>query len=111
MITGFAKNLVAGIFILAVVVCFAYIAACSISNWQMVYGNEYNIPDSNKAEYSLRIRNTGNILLTDKLERQGDILLLDGFWQMNPKGDKFKYTKELISLDQSIFGPIDVTKR
>ena len=111
MIVGFTKNVIAVLLLIVLVLGIAYAAACIIGNVQMVSGNEYNTPDADEARYWLKIRNTGNVLMTNNLERQGDILILDGYWELDKKGKKFKYKDSQLSLDQSIFGKIEVIDR
>lgn len=111
MITGLAKNLISLIFIIIIMLGFAYVAVCTVGNWQAMAGNQYNMPNANKAQYSLRIRNTGNVLLTNNLERQGDIYILDGYWQLDKSGRKFVYVDAQTRLDLNTFGKVEIIKR
>lgn len=110
MIAGALKNTIAIIFILFMILGFAYVAMCSYGNYQAIAGNEFRIPNVADAKYALRIANTGNMLFTNDLEVIDGVYLLDGFWQLD-KNEKFKFTDDEIAIDPKIFGRIEVSTR
>ena len=109
MLQGLAKNIVAVFVIVAVAIVVAYGILTVVGNIQ--FAGSYNLPDSDRAKYTLRIINTGNVLLAEKVESQGDVFVLDGYWELNKKGDKFVYREKVIRLDPGIFGVIEVRRR
>jgi hypothetical protein len=103
----------------------AFVGTCS---WQLYQGNKTNDspapPSIEKAEYSLRIKNTGVTVYSDKVmntpidtppgatwvTRQLYLYTLpDGYWEV--KGDKFVFRKVALTLDERIFGEIEMAKR
>ena len=59
--------------------------------------------------YLVLIKNTGNLLLTNDYEHQGNIYILNGFWEL--AGQKWKYRGYPLVLDEGIFGKIEVKRR
>lgn len=72
------------------------------------------MPNSDDAEYSIYIENTGNLLLTSDYEVHGSepglrTYILNGFWQVS--GNSFKYNGGTLILEEKIFGKITVGRR
>ena len=95
--------------LLLLVVGLAYFGACVYGNVKAMDDNPMEIPDPEEAQYKITIFNTGNTLLSDDAERDGDVITLNGYWEL--AGTKYKYNKESIPLDESVFGPIDIKRR
>lgn len=95
----------------------AYGGLCVYANIQGIASwSQPTIPDSSKASYSVKIKATNNTLLTNEVEIIGSdvgsrIITLRGFWQMGDEGSSFKYNKNDITLDESIFGEIVIRRR
>lgn len=73
-----------------------------------------DMPDRDKAQYSLRIQNTGGLLMTDDFEEHGyqigkRVFVLHGYWELS--GKDFRFRDQDIVLDEAIFGRITVEKR
>ena len=71
-----------------------------------------DMPGQGEAQYSVHIKNTGGMLLTDDYEVMGDnprVYVLHGFWEMS--GKDFKYRDRNIVLDEAIFGEITIKRR
>ena len=73
-----------------------------------------NMPDQSEAQYSVHIKNTGGMLLTDDYELHGGttgarVYILHGFWEMS--GKDFKFRDRDVILDEAIFGEITIRRR
>ena len=73
-----------------------------------------DMPGQGEAQYSVRIKNTGGMLLTDDYELHGDttgarVYVLHGFWEMS--GKDFKFRDRDVILDEAIFGEITIKRR
>lgn len=97
------------------VVFIAYFGMC-------IYGNVKNpdndtgleMPSKKDAEYSLVIKNTATVILTDEYEVFGSEIgnrtyYLAGYWEL--KGNDFVYRDSTITLSEQVFGQIDVKRR
>ena len=75
-----------------------------------IYGNiatgEIKIPS---AEYEIYIHSNGNILYADEVIQDGSSYVLPGYYELI--GRRFKYRDAELSLNESIFGPIEVRRR
>lgn len=111
MISGAIKSVIGVLFLIFMVLAIGYVAACTIGNVQAFSGNEYHAPDEQEANYSVRIRNTGNVLFTDNIKREGELLFIKGFWELDKRGKKFVYRDMELTLDMEIFGPVEVKQR
>ena len=72
-------------------------------------GASSTMPDIEKATYSVYIENTGNLILTDSYEHQGNIYILQGYFEL--VGQKWQYRKSELVLDEAIFGKITIERR
>ena len=101
------------ILVLILLVILAVIFGVGMSVWANFFrtpeGAIPDMPDIEKATYSVLIKNTGNLLLTSDYEHQGNIYILKGFWEL--VGQKWKYRKSQLVLDEAIFGKIEVERR
>lgn len=98
------------IFIVLVVGMLAYLGSCVYANFfASDSSTTSNYPDMDKAGYSVYIKNTGNLLFTDKYETKGKTHILHGFWEMT--GKEYKYRKTDLVLDEAIFGIIEIRER
>ncbi len=68
-----------------------------------------DMPDSSKAAYIVLIKNTGNLLLTDEYKKQGDIYILQGYWELVE--GKWRFRKTELKLNEGIFGKIEIERR
>ena len=71
----------------------------------------YKIPDSEEAPYSVTIKNTGLTYFTNAVEETENIVLMRGFWELAPDGEKFKYREDSYLIVKAKFGPVTVKKR
>lgn len=101
------------ILILILVVIVVVIFWVGMSVWANFFrtpeGAMPDMPDIKKATYSVLIKNTGNLLLTDEYEHYGNIYILKGYWELT--GQKWEYRKSQLVLDEQIFGKIEVKRR
>lgn len=72
------------------------------------------MPCKEDAAYSVYIKNTGGLILTNDYEQHGQVVgsrifVLHGFWEM--RGKDFKFIASDVALDENIFGEIVVKKR
>jgi hypothetical protein len=87
-----------------------------------VYGNFFapgtnpgiDMPKSDEARYSLIIKNTATVILTDDYEVFGETVgqrtyILRGYWEL--VGNDFKYYAEDITLPEEVFGEISIKLR
>ncbi len=95
--------------LLFLVVGLTYLVACVYGNVKAMDSNPMDIPDQEKAQYKITIFNTGNTLFSDDVEREGNVVTLDCYWELS--GTEYKHNKETIPLDESIFGPISIKRR
>jgi len=73
-----------------------------------------DIPEKEEASYSVSIKNTGNLILTDDYEVHGSevgsrVFILHGFWEL--RGQDFELVEGDIILDEAIFGEITIKRR
>lgn len=101
---------------LIVLICFlAYLGTC-------IYGNFFapdastgvKLPDSDDARYSLVVKNTATVILTNDYEVFGEnvgqrIYILHGYWEL--VGNDFKYNKGDITMPETVFGEISLKIR
>lgn len=66
-------------------------------------------PDVSKAMYAVHIVNTGNMVFTNSYDYRDQKYVLHGFWESYKEG--FVYRKGDITLDERIFGKINVKPR
>lgn len=101
------------IMVLILLVILAVIFGVGISVWANFFrtpeGALPDMPDVEKATYSVLIENTGNLLLTGDYEHQGNIYILKGFWELT--GQKWRYRESQLVLDEAIFGKITIERR
>ena len=108
------STIIKGVILVAVLVFLVWLGACVYSNFIAQPAVQMDAPDSSKAAYSVYIKNTGGLILTDDYETNGTevgsrIFLLHGFWEV--KGQKFSYKATDLILNEAIFGEITVRRR
>ena len=72
------------------------------------------LPDTQDAQYSVHIKNTGGLLLSSNIDRYGEdignrVFILHGYWELS--GQDFIYRDQDIVLNEQIFGQITVRAR
>ena len=88
----------------------SYGAVCVYGNFFSDRGNtETQMPRESEARYSLVVKNTATVILTNDFEVFGDevgsrVYLLHGYWEL--VGTEFKYYDSDIVLSEQIFGEI-----
>ncbi len=101
------------ILILILLVIVAVLFGVGVSVWANFFrtpeGAIPNMPNVEKATYSVLIKNTGNLLLTDDYENYGGFYILNGFWELI--GQKWVYRETELMLDEAIFGKITIERR
>lgn len=107
------KGLILIIALLLIVGVVGYFAL-GVINSCMGPPNMPDIPKSDEAAYSLSVKNTGKLLLTDDYEVMGvdvgsRVFILHGFWELT--GQDFKFKPGDIVLDEGIFGEITLKRR
>lgn len=83
----------------------------------VIYGNvsalseskPYKMPDASEAQYSVSIKNTGNLLLSNEIQQLGNVVVLHGYWELT--GKEFTFKSVDLILDKAIFGDILVKRR
>jgi len=104
------KKMILILVLLVIVAVLFWIGMSVYANFfQKPEGSLPEMPDIEKATYSVLIKNTHNLLLTDEYEKQGTIYILDGYWQL--MGQKWEYRDSRLVLDEAIFGTIEVKRR
>ena len=103
-----------GMILVGVLVLVVYLGVSVYSCFIAQPAGQMDAPDSDKAAYSVFIKNTGGLILTDEYETNGTevgsrIFLLHGFWEA--KGQKFSYKATDLILNEAIFGEITVRRR
>ena len=97
--------------IIAVVVVFAGIT---------IWGNlapapgEIKMPDSKEAQYSLTVKNTGTVVLSNAVEVMGEKVgartyILQGYWEL--QGSKFVWKSGQLVMSEKVFGEVTMKKR
>jgi len=95
--------------ILVIGIIIVYGVVVLYGNFFVLNSSPYSMPDSDKATYSIAIKNTGNTVLSNNVEEIGGLVILDGYWEL--VGQKFQYRDDNLVLDKAIFGPITVRDR
>lgn len=95
-------------------ICFlGYVAVCSVATVVEVKSRPA-FPDSKQASYVLRIEATGQDIFAKQASFLGTVrgkrlYTIKGYWE--PVGNKFVYRDASISLDEKVFGPIEMKRR
>lgn len=101
--------------IIVLIIVIAYFGMCIYGN---VKNDDYNpdigMPSKGDAKYSLIVRNTATVILTDEYEVFGSVVgnrtyYLTNYWEL--KGAEFVYRDSSVTLPESVFGQIDVKRR
>lgn len=107
-------KVIAGIGIVAML---GYLGACVYGNYIAKPKGALSLPSTDRAPYVLTARNTGTVVLANKVEQTGpDIVgqrvyhLPEGYWE-KAKGGKFKFVKFNITLDEKTWGEITLSRR
>ena len=96
----------------------AVLVYAGITVWSCIGGQntpgQTDIPEVEEAAYSVYIKNTGNLILTNDYELIGSevgsrVFILHGFWEL--RGQDFVYKDGDIVLDEGIFGEITLKRR
>ena len=66
-------------------------------------------PPIEKARYEVYVEANRRFLYSNDVTQVGSIVNLDGYWFLD--GDKFRYNKLPLALDEIYFGNIEVTRR
>lgn len=108
------KTIIKFIIIVALIAFLGWLGACVYSNFIATPEGTLDMPEAEKAAYSLLIKNTGGILLTNDYDVEGTavgsrVYTLHSFWEV--KGKKYVLKKADITLDEAIFGEITVRRR
>ena len=87
-----------------------------------VYGNffgpdavpSYEVPSKVDASYSLVVKNTATVILTNDYEAFGNevgsrVFYLYGYWELI--GREFKYVEDTLVLSEQTFGEIELKRR
>ena len=100
------------IMVVGVVIFIVYIGACVYGNYFVDDGST-KFPSVKNAPYSLIVRNTATVILTDEHEVIGEegsrIFTLYGYWEL--VGSEFKYVDSTIILHEEVFGVINIKRR
>ncbi len=107
------KTIIKVIMIIVLIVALAYGGACVYSNF---FANNSGIdaPSDSEARYSLLIKNTATVILTDDYEVFGEgvgsrTYRLRGYWELI--GSEYQYRDSDIVLAENIFGEIIFKRR
>lgn len=94
----------------------AYFGMCVYSNFfsPEATAGQYDMPSSKEAAYSLLVKNTATVILTDDCEVFGSDIgsrtfYLTGYWEL--RGSKFEYVDATLSLPEQVFGEIIMKRR
>lgn len=92
----------------------AYFGMCVYGNFIEPSLSDIDLPDTSEASYSLLIKNTATVILTNDYEVFGDEVgsrtyRLHGYWEL--RGNDFKYVASDIVLAEQIFGEIILKRR
>jgi len=92
----------------------AYFGMCVYGNFVEPSLSDIDLPDNNEAQYSLLIKNTATVILTNDYEVFGDEVgsrtyRLHGYWESI--GNDFKYRAGDIVLSEQTFGEIILKRR
>lgn len=66
-------------------------------------------PSIEKAKYSVTIKATGRTVYTNDLVNTGKVYTMEGYWETVK--DKYVYRNIILTLDERVFGKIEVKKR
>lgn len=111
MLSGIIKVII----LVAVLAFLAWIGLTCYSNLiAKPSTGQVDMPDQEEASYSVYVKNTGNLLLTDDYELHGSevgsrIFILHSFWEL--RGQDFELVEADIILDEAIFGEITIKRR
>src|SRR3989304_5198712 len=66
-------------------------------------------PAISKAQYEVYVKANRRLLYSNDVNQVGSIITLDGYYFLD--GNKFRYNKLLLALDEKYFGDVEVTTR
>lgn len=100
--------------LLLLVIGLIYLGACIYSNYFAPQEGELDMPSENQAAYSLVVKNTATIILTNNCEVFGSEIgnrtfYLTGYWELI--GSEFRYRDSNLTLPESVFGQIEYKRR
>lgn len=92
----------------------AWAGVCVYSNFIADDNEQIETPDIENAAYEVYIKNTGNVLYTDKYDQHGQekgnrTFVLQGYWEINSR--EYKYHDGILQLKEIIFGEIEIKRR
>jgi hypothetical protein len=94
----------------------AYFGSCVYANYFRADENELDIdlPDRKEARYSLVVKNTATVIMTDDYEVFGSEVggrtyVVHNYWEL--VGTKFEYRVGDVVLHEQVFGEITVERR
>ena len=99
--------------LIALIGTLAYAGACVYANFASPT-SAIDMPDEEEASYSLVIKNTATVVLTNDYKVLVDdsgasTYYLNGYWELT--GDKFTYRSNEIILSEDTFGEIILQRR
>lgn len=108
------KTILKGIVLVVILVLIVWVGITFYANACSNPKGHLDMPEANKAAYSVYIKNTSGLLLTNRYETIGTevgsrIYTLHGFWEV--RGSKFVYKKTDVILDEAVFGEINIRRR
>ncbi len=109
------KGILKVIIIVVILVVLAWVGLTCYSNFfAKPNTGQTDMPSQDEASYSVYIKNSGGLLLTNDYEVHGSeagsrIFILRGFWEL--RGQEFEFVAGEIVLDEAIFGEITLKRR
>ena len=111
MLSNVIKVIILGV----VLVFIAWIVLTCYSNFIAKPSmGQTDMPGQEEASYSVYVKNTGNLILTDDYEVHGSevgsrVFILHSFWEL--RGQGFEFVEGDVILDEAIFGEITIKRR
>lgn len=96
--------------LLILIAVLAVMGTCAYQLWKS--NNPDTGPEPPKIEdayYQVKFIATGRIIFTNTVERIGNFVLVNGYWEANKK--KYIYKDIILKLDENIFGEISIERR
>lgn len=109
------SKLIKLIMLVALIGVLAYVGACIYGNFFAPGSNpSIDMPGADEARYSLIIKNTATVVLTDDYEVFGEVVgertyILHGYWEL--VGNDFRYYSEDMTMPETVFGEINIKLR
>ena len=108
------KKILRIILIVVFIGLIAYFGMCVYGNFIEPSLSDIDLPDTSEAQYSLLVKNTATVILTNDYEVFGEDVgsrtyRLHGYWELI--GNDFEYRDSDIVLSEQIFGEIILKRR